>query len=162
MPHTGISLRTTENKTDDWQGSNLAIKPASQFLQVWQLTGLIALISPQLTNGTFGRLGKTKWKVNLYLAFWHCLDTIINSLKLFIVEPGMIWWHFNKFWDYKLRWWEGWLLSGAGASYQLSLQGQSSQLNHSQPASTTSSRSNGCVAGCRARQEASADSLILL
>ena len=46
----------------------LAIMPASESLQVRQLTGLIALISPELTNGTFGRLEETKWKVNFYLA----------------------------------------------------------------------------------------------
>ena len=46
----------------------VAIKPASESLQVSQLTGLIALISPELTNGIFGRLEKTKWKVNFYLA----------------------------------------------------------------------------------------------
>ena len=36
--------------------------------ELGQVTGLMALISPELTNGTFGRLEKTKWKVNFYLA----------------------------------------------------------------------------------------------
>ena len=66
----------------------LAIIPGSESVQVRQLTGWIALISPELTNGTFGRL--EKWKVNFSLAL-SGLDSIINSLKLFIVEPAMIW-----------------------------------------------------------------------
>ena len=34
----------------------------------WELGQVTGLISPELTNGTFGRLEKTKWKVNFYLA----------------------------------------------------------------------------------------------
>ena len=47
---------------------NLGLTVLAGRWELGQVTGLMALISPELTNGTFGRLEKTKWKVNFYLA----------------------------------------------------------------------------------------------